>query len=72
MLSSLMLASTLKEWPSLEQHGSSFNRLHTGVPACTNGVWPPLQPVSVVQKNKQLTLLASYVQSIGLHIDCTA
>jgi len=21
-------------------------------PACTNGVWPPLRPVSVAQKNK--------------------
>ena len=40
--------------------------------ACTNGVWPPLRPVSVTQKNKPSTMLSSNVQSIGLPMDCTA
>ena len=38
-------------------------------PACTNGVCPPLRPVSVAQKNKLSTMLSSNVQSIDL---CTA
>ena len=40
-------------------------------PACTNGVWPPLRPVSVAQ-NKPSTMLSSNVQSIDLPMDCTA
>ena len=32
-------------------------------PACTNGVWPPLRPVSVLQ-NKPSTMSSSTVQSI--------
>ena len=38
-------------------------------PACTNGVWPPLRPVSVAQKNKPSTMLSSNVQSIDLTMD---
>jgi len=37
---------------------------------CTNGVWLPLQPVSVAQ-NKPLTMLSSNVQSIDL-MECTS
>jgi len=53
-----------------------LNCLRTGVrhsaPACTNGVGPPLQPVSVVQKNKPSTMLSSNVQSIDLPVNCMA
>jgi len=54
-----------------------LNRLYTGVErfpsyACTNVVWPPLQPVSVAQKDKPSTMLSSNVQSIDLLMDCTA
>ena len=41
-------------------------------PACTNGVWPPLRPVSAVHKNKPSTMLSSNVQSIDLRMDCMA
>ena len=41
-------------------------------PACTNGVWPPLRPVNVAQKNKPSTMLSSKVQSINLPVDCMA
>ena len=40
--------------------------------AYTNGVWPPLRPVSVAQKNKPSTMLSSNVQSIDFFMDCTA
>ena len=40
--------------------------------ACTNGVWSPLRPVSVAQKNKPSTMLSSYVQSIDFSMDCMA
>jgi len=53
-----------------------FNRLRTGVErfrSCfTNGVRPPLRPVSVAQKNKPSTMLSSSVQSIDLPMDCMA
>jgi len=61
--------------PSQEQPGSN---LTASAPVsglfpsiCTNGVWPPVRPVSVVQKNKPLTTLSSNVYSIDL-MDCTA
>ena len=41
-------------------------------PACTNGVWPSLRPVSVAQKNKPSTMSSSNVRSIELPMDCTA
>jgi len=41
-------------------------------PACTNGVWPPLRPVSVAQKNKPSTMSSSNVQSINPPTDYTA
>ena len=44
--------------------------LDVPAPACTNGAWPPLQPVSVAQ-NKQSTMLSSNVQSIDHPMDCT-
>ena len=66
---------TLPEWHSQEEPESG---LTTSAPesdvfalACTNGVWPPLRPVSVAQKNKPSTMLSSNVQSIDLPKDCT-
>ena len=39
------------EWPSQEEPGSSLTIsapvLDVSAPACTNGVWPPLRPVSL-------------------------
>ena len=44
------------EWPSQEAPGSGLTASTpvSGVsaPVCTNGVWPPLRPVSVAQKSK--------------------
>ena len=64
------------ERPSQEQPGSSLIAYaplsDVSAPACTNGVWPPLRPVSVAQKNKPSTILSSNVQSIGLLMDCMA
>ena len=37
-----------------------------------HGVWPPLRPVSVAQKNKPSTTLSSKVQSIDLPMNCMA
>ena len=70
------LAPTRPEWPSQEESGSGLTAyapvLDVSAPACTNGVWPPLQPVSVAQKNKLSTMLSSNVQSINLPTDCMA
>ena len=64
------------KWSSQEKPGSSLTTsalvLDVSTPACTNGVWPPLRPVSVAQKNKPLTTLSSNVQSIDLPMDCMA
>jgi len=66
------------EWPSQEEpgSGSTASAPRTGVgrfrSACTNGVWPPLRPVSVAQKNKPSTMSFSFVQSIDLPTDYTA
>ena len=64
------------EWPSQEEPGSGLTASapvsDVSIPACINGVWPPLRPVSVVQKNKPSTLLSSDVLSIDLLMDCTA
>jgi len=35
--------------------------LDASASACTNGVWPPLRPVSVAQKNKPSIILSSNV-----------
>ena len=63
-------------WPSQEKPGSSLTASApvSGVsaPTCTNGVWHPLLPVSVAQKNKQSTMLSANVQSIDLPMDCKA
>ena len=62
---------TPPEWPSQEEpgFGSTAPVSDFCAPACRNGVWPPLRPVSVAQKNKPSTMLFSNVQSIDL---CTA
>ena len=64
------------ERPSQEQPGSSLIAYaplsDVSAPACTNGVWPPLRPVSVAQKNKPSTILSSNVQSIDLPMECMA
>jgi len=69
-------APTLLEWPTQEQPGSRLTASgpvsDNSAPACTNGVWLPLRPVSVAQKNKPSTMLSSNVQSIYLPMDCTA
>ena len=69
------LAPTRSEWPSQEEPGSGLAAsaavLDVSAPACANGVWPSLWPVSVAQKNKPSTMLSSNVQSINL-MDCTA
>ena len=75
-LSSPTPAPTLLEWPFWEQRGSGLTA-SAAIPdvsalACTNGVWPPMQPVSVVQNNKSSTMLSSNLQFIDLPIDCTA
>jgi len=69
-------APTPSEWPSQKEPRSgliaSAPVSDVSAPACTNGVWPPLRPVSLVQKNKPSTMLSSNVQSIDLPTDCTA
>ena len=64
-----------QEWPSQEEPGSGLtaSALVSDVSAlaCTNGVWTPLRPVSVAQKNKPSTMSSSNVQSIDLLTDCT-
>ena len=66
---------THPEWPSQEEPGSGSTASapvsDVSAPACTNGAWPPLRPVSVAQ-NKPSTMSSSTVQSIdppphGLH-----
>jgi len=64
------------EWPSQEDPGSCLTApapvSDVSTPTCTNGVCPPLRPVSVVQKNKPSTMLSSNAQSIDLPMDCMA
>ena len=61
--------TTLLEWLSQEQCGSGLTASapvsDVSTPACTNGEWPPLRPVSMAQKNKPSTMLSSNVQSIA-------
>jgi len=76
-LSSPTPAPTPSEWPSQEQSGSGLTASallsDVSAPACTNGVWLPLRPVSVASKNKPSISLSSNVQSTygrpphGLH-----
>ena len=72
--SSPTLAPTPTERPSQQEPGSGLTACapvsDVSAPACTNGVWPPLRPVSVAQKNKPSTMLSSNVQSIDLSMDC--
>jgi len=60
---------TPPEWPSQKEpgSGSSASAPVSGVsaPVCTNGLWPPLRPVSAVQKNKPSTMSSSNVRSIA-------
>jgi len=62
--------------PSQEEPGSGLTASapvsDVSALACTNGVWPPLLPVSVVQKNKPSTMTPSNVQYIDLSTDCMA
>ena len=52
------------QWRNFFFRLSEFLRhLDVSAPACTNGVWPPLRPVSVAQ-NKPSTMSSSSVQSI--------
>jgi len=68
-------APTLLYWPHQDQRGYGLTAAASvsdvSVPAYTNGVWPLLRLVSVVQRNTSLTMLSSTVQSInpshGLH-----
>jgi len=64
------------EWPSQEQPGfgliPSAPVSDVSNPTWENGVWSPLWPMSVAQKNKLSTMLSSNVQSINLLMDCTA
>jgi len=66
-------APTLLDWPYQDQRGSGLTAVASvsDVSAYTNGVWPLLRLVSVVQRNRPLTMLSSTVQSInpshGLH-----
>ena len=75
-ISSPTPAPTPPEWPSQEEPGSgsiaSALVSDVSAPACTNGVWPPLRPVSVAQENKPLTMLSYNVHSIYLPMDCMA
>ena len=57
-------------WVRLNHLRTAMSDVST--PACTNGVRPPLRPVSVAQKNKPSTMSSSNVQSIDLLMDCTA
>jgi len=61
-------APTLLDWPYQDQHGSGLiaaaSVSDVSAPACTNGIWPLLRLVSVVQRNTPLTMLSSTVQSI--------
>jgi len=63
------------EWPSQNVLGSGLTAsapvLDVSAPACTNGVWPPLQPVSVAQ-DKPSAMLSSNVQSVDFPMDCMA
>ena len=64
------------EWPSKEEPGPGLTASapvsDVSAPACTNGVWPPLRPMSVAQKNKPSTLSFPNVQSIDLLMDSMA
>jgi len=66
---------THPEWPSQEEResGSTASAPVSDVsaPACTNGVWPPLRPVCVVQ-NKPSIMSSSTVQYIEPPTDYTA
>ena len=74
--SSPTLAPTIPVWPSQEEPGSDSTASapvsDVSTPACTNGVCPPLRPVSVAQKNKPSAMLSSNVQSVDLLMDCMA
>ena len=64
------------QWPSQEEPGSGFTASapvsDVSTPACTNGVWPPLQPVWRRRTNRRPCMLSSNVQFIDLPVDCMA
>ena len=69
----IFIPGTHPEWPSQEEPGSSSKPMSdVSALACTNGIWPPLRPVSVAQKNKPSTMLSSNFQSIDLSMDWMA
>jgi len=74
ILSSPTPVPTLLEWLLREQRGfgltASAPVSDVSASACTNGVWPPLRPVSAAQKSKPSTMSSSNVQSIDLPMDC--
>ena len=65
-----------QEWPYQDEPGSDLTAFapvsDVSAPAFTNGVWPPLRPVSETQNNKPSTMSSSNVQSIDLPMDCMA
>jgi len=69
-------APTLSEWPFQEKPGSGITAIaalsDVSAPACTDGEWPSLLPVSVAQKNKPSTMLSLNVQPIELLMECKA
>ena len=75
-LSSTTPAPPILEWPCQGQCGSGITSFapvsDVSTPAYANGVWHLLWLVSVAQKDRPLTMLSSSVQSIDLHMDCTA
>ena len=66
----------LLEWPFQKHSGSGLTTSaplsNVSAPAHHKRCVTLLQPVSVVQKNRLLTMLSSNVQSIDLPMDCTA
>ena len=66
----------LLEWPCQGEPGSGLtaSALVSGfpAPACPNGIWSLLRPVSAAQKSKPSNMLSSNVRSIDLPMDYTA
>jgi len=65
-----------RTWPSQEEPRSGLTDSapvsDVSAPARTNGVRPPLRPVSVAQKYKPSTMWSFNDQSIDIPMDCMA